>query len=267
MTTVSDNSSDQVPLPNLRHLEFGPRVALELRFAMAIVFRDGTLPSATEESIAFFRAKVLDALTIKSNYLRVVAKPPAGDCLNPVLYDLRALDFAEAGQCGYVIKKRVNTFLQHIDAMIEEASFDSGIPRDLEVIFNSMYNFVSNIYANNFCHELPLLRIFVELGDIHGHKTTDILDKTSVSASCRIDDRHVTSSIVRLGFRDDSFDWLSACQLPYILAHELLCHAFQGIGSTYYEECSRSMVDTTCAWSEGWMDVLAHWAVVSPGVV
>ena len=64
-------------------------------------------------------------------------------------------------------------------------------------------------------------------------------------------------SITRLTFQDDAFDWSSLCQLPYVLSHELLCHAYQGIATSRNEP--RLVVDRACAWTEGWMDVLALW--------
>lgn len=62
------------------------------------------------------------------------------------------------------------------------------------------------------------------------------------------------STKVGLVVRDDVFDWDQFNLLPYILLHEILCHAFQSLDNPQLRE-NAAPEDP---WSEGWMDSLAH---------
>lgn len=76
-----------------------------------------------------------------------------------------------------------------------------------------------------------------------------------VGASCRVDDR--TSGLqneVTLLLPARGFDKASLYAAPYLLAHELICHASQGVCGPGAREGSGS----GCAWSDGWMDCLAY---------
>lgn len=63
------------------------------------------------------------------------------------------------------------------------------------------------------------------------------------------------NAVVVLVIKVDLFDELSYQQVPYLLAHELICHAFQG------RPPDGKQVDFTCAWSEAWMDCVAMYAL------
>lgn len=58
---------------------------------------------------------------------------------------------------------------------------------------------------------------------------------------------------VGLAVKDEAFNRSGLYHVLYILAHELSCHAFQGV----LQEPRPEVADERCSWSEGWMDALA----------
>jgi hypothetical protein len=62
------------------------------------------------------------------------------------------------------------------------------------------------------------------------------------------------STKVGLEIREKAFGWEQYNLLPYVLLHEILCHAFQSLDNPPLRENA----DEDDAWSEGWMDSLAH---------
>ncbi len=60
-------------------------------------------------------------------------------------------------------------------------------------------------------------------------------------------------SVVVVKLKDRHFDLRTMGQIVYVLAHELVCHAFQGL----HGQQSRANADEQCCWSEGWMDEFA----------
>jgi hypothetical protein len=58
---------------------------------------------------------------------------------------------------------------------------------------------------------------------------------------------------VGLEIREDGFGWQQYNLLPYLLLHEILCHAFQSLDRSP----GRTNASPDDAWSEGWMDALA----------
>jgi hypothetical protein len=81
-----------------------------------------------------------------------------------------------------------------------------------------------------------------------------IVQKFSVggyAVSYPLGDGHATR--VSLAIRDKSFQWEQFCMLPYVLLHEILCHAFQSLDNPVV----RGDAHPADAWSEGWMDRLA----------
>jgi hypothetical protein len=81
-----------------------------------------------------------------------------------------------------------------------------------------------------------------------------IVQKFSVggyATSYPLDSGHATR--VSLAIRDKSFQWEQFCMLPYVLLHEILCHAFQSLDNPVVRENAHP----ADAWSEGWMDRLA----------
>lgn len=76
----------------------------------------------------------------------------------------------------------------------------------------------------------------------------------SVSASCRpTDGQEKLASEVTLVLPEGGFDRDSLYTVPYLLSHEIICHAAQGIEGAP----PRRPSGPNCAWSDGWMDRLA----------
>jgi len=60
-------------------------------------------------------------------------------------------------------------------------------------------------------------------------------------------------AVVCLYIRKNNLEWESLCQILYVLAHEYVVHAYQGVHGSK----PRWAADERCAWSEGWMDEVA----------
>ena len=85
-------------------------------------------------------------------------------------------------------------------------------------------------------------------------------------------------SVIEIVLEDGALNLETLRQVSYVCAHELVCHAYQGIDSQ-----ERKNANATCSWSEGWMDAIAwrllerwlqaekespplpHWLARSPG--
>lgn len=63
------------------------------------------------------------------------------------------------------------------------------------------------------------------------------------------------SSEVKVVFRIEKFDWETYLAILYVLVHECVCHAFQGISPTYEGRKQTLPNDSFC---EGWMDWVSH---------
>ena len=78
---------------------------------------------------------------------------------------------------------------------------------------------------------------------------------TAVGASCKVDDIGMTlASVVTLELPEHGFTEDSLYAAPYLLAHEVICHAAQGVLGPF----PRIDSGNGCAWSDGWMDCLAY---------
>jgi hypothetical protein len=87
----------------------------------------------------------------------------------------------------------------------------------------------------------------------HENADQELLRAFNVGACCEVFSDAECSSFVALVIKDRSFDWDTLCGLPYLLTHEVVCHAFQDLHAE-----KRRGADEKCGWSEGWMDRLAH---------
>lgn len=84
----------------------------------------------------------------------------------------------------------------------------------------------------------------IALGAEHG-----FIPEFHLDGSTRATDN---GSLVQIVLEDRSLDLRTLRQLAYVGAHELICHAFQGIQGR-----ERRNVGAACSWSEGWMDAVA----------
>ena len=101
-------------------------------------------------------------------------------------------------------------------------------------------------------HSLPV--VFATTGRSFNHDQP-IIQKFHVSGYARsLRDAKGYYTKVGLEVRERSFGWRQYSLLPYLLLHEILCHAFQSLDNPPI----RPDADPSDAWSEGWMDTLAY---------
>lgn len=83
---------------------------------------------------------------------------------------------------------------------------------------------------------------------------------TVMSAGSRVADQStILHNEVTLVLPQTGFSSSNLYAAPYLLTHELICHAAQGVAGPPPREGSGS----NCAWSDGWMDCFAHEAACS----
>lgn len=239
--------------PLLAELDPGRRAALRIRVEAALAFRDGGLPVANANaslqqdairkslSLAALKA-LLDNRRDVSAAVRDAAKDLWRDdeqALHPVVRERlrRAKAGLEGFSCGHCAGEAVEAACR--------AEFDAVFPLILRRVGRAYADF-----AGITAFDEP--EIYLELG-YRKASFTPAESSRSLRAVTRFRDRdNDRVSIVTLDITDDSLGWSALCQLPYIFAHELLCHAYQGLGGR-----GRSEIDKFCAWTEGWMDLLA----------
>ena len=106
--------------------------------------------------------------------------------------------------------------------------------------------------------------IDLQTASVDSHFDKDIFNEFWISGRCEVSDENAADSIVTLTLKHGSFEWATMCHAYYTLAHELVCHAYQGLNGE-----GRKNVNEKCCWSEGWMDVIAYslaieWLTATP---
>ena len=250
--------------PTLQYLEVPERAALLVRMAVASAFRDGSLPGGDPRCLDVQTQRVVAPLLLLSNQIRTTGQDEVDRDLEGVLTQLAGLRLESPDAAMGLVRARVHSVKTRIEALIAGAEHRREIPAVLADLFEALSDHVWGRYAAAcpWYGTRPLT--YLEMGWTHEHNTTDALDETALLGSCRAEDGERPTSIVQLGVRDNGFDWYSSCQLPYVLVHELLCHAYQGLARAPFEPegtpgTPRRMTDPSCAWSEGWMDAVALW--------
>ena len=240
--------------PQLRELSLPRRMALRVRLAIALELRDEGLPDGDEAGYETQRALKEKLFAAARGFF--VNHKDASTARAMIENSRRCLD--DLGDiANSTIMRRFSRIADALDRFsCEHCSGDpTALQRclaEIHEVFESLDSHVLRQYRKAGAG-FPEPRVWLELGHHHEDEISDILDATSLSGASRIaDDTETSVSIVRLGVRDHGLDWRSLCQLPYVLMHELICHAYQGIAAT-----GRTPVDASCSWSEGWMDAFA----------
>jgi hypothetical protein len=96
-------------------------------------------------------------------------------------------------------------------------------------------------------------KIELAMNSTHRHNRNGLLMAGHIDGWLDLEGPDNRRSVVGLTIKDDAFDWPSLCRLPYVLLHELVCHAYQGLRGKGEREGAGSY----CTWTEGWMDSLA----------
>jgi hypothetical protein len=251
--------------PELRLLDFKRRAALRIRLATAMAFRGEGLPGASKTS-SDNQVAILSLLDAASKAARAGAKPPIKDAIHRALPDLDTVELNPIEPAGRVLAERLQAFRDFIGSFdcpycTEPDSGKHNPPGGAWLCMAELYELfdqavkVASISYRQVSDDPDLVwpGLFLETADIHAYYTTDVLDIAAVTGSCRYGTANgAPLSVVGLAVKDDAFCWTSMIQLPYVLMHELVCHAFQGLKGP-----ERTPVDKTCAWSEGWMDAVA----------
>jgi hypothetical protein len=116
------------------------------------------------------------------------------------------------------------------------------------------------IYADA-ASRFPLIKLSTE--NTHRDQDQDLFREFNISGFCDVIDDEALTTYVVLAFKAGTFDWSAMCGVPYVLAHEVVCHAFQNLAGR------RRAADGKCLWSEAWMDRFAfeltrHWLLHPP---
>jgi hypothetical protein len=101
--------------------------------------------------------------------------------------------------------------------------------------------------------ELPPIRL--DTDHAHSKKRAGVFDRFHINGWTEY---WPEITVVGLDIKDDAFVRAILFQMLYVLAHELVCHAFQALRAE-----QRCQADEKCSWSEGWMDRLSFRLVES----
>jgi len=246
-----------------QNLDLARRAALRIRVTTALEFRPRGLPGRDKLASAQLRS-LREAVLAASDML--LSRPElAGQSQGDLAAQIEAAltpfwGWFDANPPVPVVRRRVaplKSALASENVSCAHCAGDETAPMSCRLEFDTLLasidDAVGRIYA-------PLMAqtgvsppdLILILKPIEADQRTGLLDTTAVLGSCKFDDTKVATSRVTLSIRDQSFDWVSLCQVPYTLFHELLCHAYQGLAGRDREE-----VQSNCAWTEGWMDTLA----------
>jgi hypothetical protein len=265
--------------PEAVHLKLSQRKALAARLAFAQHLDFSELPACDQDALNEFtkfsrliidRANDIDEATVQNgrldsflsdiaeslNKFAITVVGPAGDELRRRKQDLHdrlaAIDcehcaggpgvcsgepdhddplVAKTGLCLKPIQKMVDLLKTEVTGLYEKAA-----PASIKVP-----HFVFNTFS------MP------------GGPGAGLLESFHVAGESKVRDCEIPVSIVGLSLKRQAFDWPTFCQVPYVLMHEFLCHAFQGLLASPDASAptKREGADETCPWTEGWMDRFA----------
>ena len=129
-------------------------------------------------------------------------------------------------------------------------------------LFEDLRTWVDDLWSDlTLSAEMPSLPVFFATTSRSFHDGQPIIEKFRISgfawAGRDLDGEHVErgSHYTKVGLEilKNSFGWQQYNVLPYVLLHEILCHAFQSLDNPEI----RPNADASDAWSEGWMDCVA----------
>jgi hypothetical protein len=130
----------------------------------------------------------------------------------------------------------------------------------LKALFKELHEWVGSLWrdlaSNAGMPSLPVIVFSTRSPDFHEDDAEPIIEEFDIGgfALSECDDDGAFYTQVGLVIRRNAFDWPQYSILPYILLHEILCHAFQSLG----RPTSRPNAEPSDAWSEGWMDCVAY---------
>jgi hypothetical protein len=145
-----------------------------------------------------------------------------------------------------------------------EAGICKGDPAHDQLTVSTRGHCIAKLRDLVRCVDEQARRIYAEAADqmptvdlstatTHEDKENGLFRQFNIGAQCEVQSDSKLTSIVTLIIKESHFDWNVLCLLPYIVAHEVVCHAFQDLHSG-----KRAGADEKCVWSEGWMDRFAY---------
>lgn len=254
------------------HLELNLRKSLVVRIKTAMLVEALPLPHASEDAMRRLHS-LLTTIYGKADGLsgtgtapldisirklagvirreRIPGMGPAFDELrrrhDQLVAELRAVDCAD---CTRKRRGICRGERPHDDATVHEGG--SCIDE-----FKTLAQFVEQRALELYrATGIPFPRPAIHLSTATGHAAVDtqLLGEFNISGWTQVHDGvGGPVSEIGLAIKEEAFDWQTLGRVLYVLAHEFVCHGYQGLrGGT------RSNVDHACSWSEGWMDALAY---------
>jgi hypothetical protein len=248
-----------VRLPQLKALTARLSITAELK-ANSLSFADINARSLVGDigtamaSVADVRSGDTEALDVFLQSLTKAAEPmvPSHAAASPELSDRlgalgRALTNVNCARCAGGLGR-----ICRDDPANDEPNLATGeCIRMLHDLLHCIDERTRKVYSGA-TSVFPTIRLSTE--ETHRDQDADLYAQFNVSGFCEVEQQDpALTSFVVLCFKANAFNLATMCSLPYILAHEVVCHAYQTL-----REGRREIPDGKCLWSEAWMDRFAY---------
>jgi hypothetical protein len=261
-------------MPHL-HMELQRRKALAVRLTTAAEVEGLPLPGADVKATGQLSA-FLDTVNAAANSLEADDVTTFEASLHKVARDLEAYAFHGNGPAIVELNRRRDSLVRKLRAWScwdcvagtgllpcegKDRNYDDSVVdargaciAALREISRLVREEVEQLYATQ-AKSLPPVQLRFATEPVHRNAARGLFNEFGISGWTDLRD-----GTVGLEIKDRAFDRKALCQALYVRAHEMVCHAFQGLQGM----ARRQNADETCSWSEGWMDRLAfllteHW--------
>ena len=253
-----------------RHIDFSKLKAFAARLHTAIIF-EGQPDDELGATIAGLRTTLLQRIVSDADMLDTEAGPldqslksfgrrwnkgrqPESEALKKRVAALARLTAKiDCESCAQARPLICRGQRGHDDKIIADGG---ACIKPLKDIMTVIRKLASATYAGTHQTFTPP-SIHLATSSAHPDANSDLLGDFNLNAFHEVADHEETSSHVFLEIRERKFDWRALCGTPYLLTHEIVCHAFQGIVAGPTGQAPRLSAPKECAWSEGWMDRVA----------
>lgn len=256
----------------MSHIDLGRRASLFVRIVTALEMQARELPNSddqvADENDHFVRQVLLEAdraqrgtrrLDAKLREIAVVVQDYAIEGDGPAVQELRRRRDALAARLAAV---NCETCARAAEKICTGGAADSDVVAHGQCIalLHELLDFVqlraAELYRS-FNDDFEPPGVEFSTSNAHRYADRDLLATFGIHAWTDVSGE--TASI-NLEIKDEKFKWETLCQSVYVLAHEFVCHVYQGGAAGF-----RPNAHDKCSWSEGWMDRLAyelvrHWS-------